>query len=234
LKNARLQNLVNVIYQKVKGESGEVGLPVPLMDRRNVGHFLYQQRLFKLINDLDGDIVECGVGHGKSMLSWAYLSIDENRNRKIWGFDSFEGFPEPVEQDSSPRNPGKGEWGGTSLPDMLNMLSNAGLEKFWIASQLTLVKGFFEDSLVKYTGEKIALLHLDVDLYSSYQIALESFYSKVAIGGIIAFDEYMGTKEHYKFPGAKKAIDEFFAGHKVNLLRDPIWGKYYLIKNEEI
>ena len=234
MKNSRIQNLVNIIYQKVKGENVQVGLGIPLMDRRNIGHFLYQQRLFNLIYDLDGDIVECGVGHGKSMLSWAYLSINEGSNRKIWGFDSFEGFPEPVEQDKSPRNPSKGEWGGTSLPDMLTMLSNAGLEKFWLASQITLVKGFFEESLIKYTGEKIALLHLDVDLYSSYQVALESLYSRVVTGGIIAFDEYMGTKEHYKFPGAKKAIDEFFKGRKVNILRDPIWGKYYLIKSDEI
>ncbi len=228
--NHRIQNVVDVVYHRLKGPRATAGLDLPVMDRRNLGQFLYQQRLFNQIYQMDGDVVECGIGHGKSLLSWAYLCINEGGNRKIWGFDSFEGFPEPKEQDASPRRPAKGEWGGVSLPDMLNMLFKAGLEKFWVTSNVTLVKGFFDESLEKYSGDKIALLHLDVDLYGSYKTSLEALYPKVIDGGIIAFDEYMGTREHYKFPGAKKAIDEFLEGKQVNLLRDPIWGKYYLIK----
>jgi len=40
----------------------------------------------------------------------------------------------------------------------------------------------------------------------------------------------MGTWEHYNFPGAKKAIDEYFSDLGVGILRDPAFGKYYVVK----
>ena len=96
----------------------------------------------------------------------------------------------------------------------------------------TLVKGFFEESLLKYTGKQIALLHLDADLYESYKTSLELLYTKIPKGGVVAFDEYMGTFEHINFPGAKKAIDEFFGGRNYEIIRDQAFGKYYVIKDD--
>ena len=56
---------------------------------------------------------------------------------------------------------------------------------------------------------------------------------KVVPGGIIAFDEYMGTWEHESFPGARQAIDEFLTGRGLNpetIERDQGFGKYYFVK----
>ena len=33
-----------------------------------------------------------------------------NESKKIFGFDSFCGFPNPTKEDRSPRNPKKGDW----------------------------------------------------------------------------------------------------------------------------
>ncbi len=67
------------------------------------------------------------------------------------------------------------------------------------------MQGYFEDTLPRYQGS-IALLHLDCDLHQSYKTCLDMLYSRVMPGGVIMFDEYEDTN----FPGAQKAINEFF------------------------
>lgn len=47
---------------------------------------------------------------------------------------------------------------------------------------------------------------------------------------MIAFDEYMDDITHVNYPGAKTAIDEFFADKPFDLRRDKHYGKYYIIK----
>ena len=99
----------------------------------------------------------------------------------------------------------------------------------FVQSHLTVTKGFFDTSLKYYTGSRIALLHIDVDLYQSYLDVLNQLFSKVISGGVIVFDEYMSESDLKKFPGAKKAIDEFFKG-RGEIQKDSLYGKYYFIK----
>ncbi len=200
------------------------------MTNNRIARFLYFKRVFDMARDIDGDIVECGVGKGESLLMFAFLVKDEMKGRKLWGFDSFEGFPEPTVQDKSIRNLKKGDYGNTSINDILNLFIKSGLDKEFVRSQVTLVKGLLNESLVKYTGTSIALLHLDVDLYDSYLTALKELYPKVVRGGVVLFDEYMATDEHLHFPGAQKAINEYLGENKSLISRDKITGKYYLIK----
>ena len=195
--------------------------------------FLYFKRMFDRVSDIEGGIVECGVGHGQSLLLFSFLLKDSQRLRKLWGFDSFQGFPEPSKEDQSVRDPKKGEWGDTSIPAMHKLLRRSGLDSAFVRSQITLVQGFFEESLAKYR-QNIALLHIDVDLYDSYRTVLRELYPKVAIGGVILFDEYLGTFDHLHFPGAQKAIDEFFGEEATAIQRDERSGKYYLVKRKEL
>lgn len=76
-----------------------------------------------------------------------------------------------------------------------------------IRDHVRLVKGLFHKTLPTYSG-RIARLHLDCDLFESYMIALETLYDKVAQDGLIMFDEY----DDPRWPGARKAIEEFFRG----------------------
>ena len=205
---------------------------LPEFTQMNTGKFLYCRRLFDLVRNLEGDVVECGVGAGVTFLFWASLCCYEGARRRVWGFDSFEGFPAPTIEDASPRNLQKGELAVSTPHTITELLVSSGFSEEWVRSYVTLVKGFFEESLPKYTGKQIALLHLDADLYESYKTSLEELYAKVQKGGVIAFDEYMGTFEHIHFPGARRAIDEFFADRDVEILRDQSFGKYYMIKTE--
>src|SRR5579875_1958829 len=61
-----------------------------------INKFLAKEKLFNQILNVHGSVVECGVFHGGGLMTWAVLSaIYEplNHNRRIFGFDTFKGFP---------------------------------------------------------------------------------------------------------------------------------------------
>lgn len=201
---------------------------MPELNLAEAVRFHYFTDVFRQIADLDGDVVECGVGWGRSLLYLSLLTRIENKGRKVWGFDSFEGFPDPSEHDRSPRSPAKGEW-KTDLLSVQKLLTASGLDEVFVRSQVTLIKGFFEESLPRFTGARIALLHADADLYESYKTIYDQLFDRVVPNGVIMFDEYRNTFEQLKWPGASKAIDEFFLP-RAELRRDSGSGKYYAIK----
>jgi hypothetical protein len=199
------------------------------MTYSQVVHLLYFKEVYNLIADVKGDVVECGIGYGNSFFELCCLAYLENKGRKIYGFDSFEGFPEPSEEDKSPRNPRKGEWNVSTVETIEMLLTEKGkIEPSFIKSNVRLIKGFFEDSLQKYDGKSIAFLHLDVDLYNSYKVTLEYFWPKVVRGGVVLFDEY--KNEIDRFPGGCKAIDEFFGDLITQIEYNELANRYFIVK----
>jgi O-methyltransferase len=207
------------------------GAQLPPFTEHYACRFLYQKRLLDQLAQVEGDIVECGVGRGFTLLLWSILASRGAPSRRIWAFDSFEGFPDPTPEDASPRKEHRGEWAVTTLPAVHELLLASGLSAEWLRAHVSIVKGFFDQSLRKYTGDKIALLYIDVDLYASYRVVLDALYPKVVENGIVALDEYQGTWEHYDFPGARRAVDEFLATKNLHLQHDPDFGKYYFVKS---
>jgi len=71
------------------------------------------------------------------------------------------------------------------------------------------IKGNINETIVRYCKNnehlKIALLHIDTDVYEPAVTIFENMYNRVVRGGVIMFGDY-GT-----FPGETKAVDEFFA-----------------------
>jgi Macrocin-O-methyltransferase (TylF) len=192
-----------------------------------VMHLLYFKELYDLIANVDGDIVECGIGYGESLYKLCCLAYFENKGRRIYGFDSFEGFPEPSEEDRSPRAPRKGEWNVSTAKTICKSLETE-IGKTFLQNNVTLVKGFFAESLHKYSGGKIAFLHLDVDLYRSYKETLEYFWPRVEKGGVVLFDEY--KNQLIRFPGASKAIDEFLGDLVAQIQFNERANRYYIVK----
>jgi hypothetical protein len=224
-----VKNIFNFAGLEIKRKRGQ-GLLEHIMSPFNYktsSTFFRFPALFSKVLEIEGDIVECGIGWGKTFCILACLAKREGKDRLVWGFDSFEGFPNPTPEDASPRNPRKGEWKVINMNDIYRILYEAGLDGDFIKSNIKIEKGFFEDSLKGVKIQKIALLHLDVDLYKSYKECLEHLFPKVSRGGIVLFDEYADTA---KFPGAKKAIDEYFKNTHYKLRKDTFSNKYYLIK----
>jgi lipopolysaccharide biosynthesis glycosyltransferase len=93
-------------------------------------------------------------------------------------------------------------------------------------NNVTLVKGFFQDTLqiqenIDNIGE-IAVLRLDGDCYESTKICLEKLYDKVIENGVIII-------------GAKIATDEFRIKHKIiTPLIQTDYTEYYWVKNTNV
>src|ERR1700730_14295135 len=93
-----------------------------------------------------GLVCEFGVWRGATINRIARMFPD----RTVYGFDSFEGLPEPW-RDGYPR----GMFRARELPEVL--------------PNVQLVKGWFHETLtpfLKQTSESAAFLHIDCDLYS--------------------------------------------------------------------
>lgn len=187
----------------------------------------YLQRLCRRTARLPGDIVECGLGQGYSFAKLAEVGYASRK--KLWGFDSFEGFPKPSAEDISAYVVKAGDWGDVNL-EMVTSKILALVPEAYLAESIKLVPGFFADSLPSAPITQIAFLHLDGDLYQSYVDCFEVLYDKVVPGGIIAFDECLNGIEYAKYPGGCTAICEFLTAKGADLSRDMATGKYYTIK----
>lgn len=125
--------------------------------------------------DPDGLVLEFGVFSGATLNQIATGLPD----RTIFGFDSFEGLPEGW----TPGTP-KGHFRRDSLPA--------------VRENVELVVGFFDKTLPFFLDShpgRVALLHIDCDLYFSTQTVLAQLRERIGAGTIIVFDEYFNYPE---------------------------------------
>ena len=153
--------------------------------------------------------MECGVGQGRGLAALTSLVLLEKTNRKVWGIDSYEGFPILVAEDQASVEFERSleQYRQFDIPYVLKTLRDFGLSTVDIDRHVTLIKGFIPDSLKSYDSAPVALLYLDLDIYESYKDSLHFFYDLVTPGGVIALDEYCKPLDTYKWPGAAKAIN---------------------------
>ena len=204
----------------------------------NIGNVIYWWKYFQIVSNVEGDIVECGIGRGRSLLVMSainsLLEKKEGGQRSVFGYDSFEGFPEPTKEDDSFRKPKKGEWSASPsgkyqyTQDFIRkVLTEGGIAN---ANEIILTKGFFCDTLPHHPDRPIAILHVDGDLYLSYMDTLKYLYPKVSRGGLIVFDDFLAKKEDEdRWPGARKAVEDFFGEQSKNI-KVSERGTPYLIK----
>jgi hypothetical protein len=150
----------------------------------------------------------------------------------------------------SRRNPKKGDWSQSpnrnfeySVDNLFKILTFAGLNVPFCGggdssyltnpTNLKIVKGFFDQTTRNLPTEKIALLHLDGDLYNSVKIPLDNLASKISIGGIVVVDDFQVVDEKSgdeAFPGARTAINEFLISHDNFVMKESIRGTPVLVK----
>lgn len=66
--------------------------------------FLCKFQIFKKILPIQGSIIECGVLFGGGLMTWAQLSAifePMNHQRKVIGFDTFQGFASIKDEDKT-------------------------------------------------------------------------------------------------------------------------------------
>jgi predicted O-methyltransferase YrrM len=144
------------------------------------------RRALKTAESIPGSYVEFGVYKGATLNFIADLCPQ----RKIWGFDSFEGLPEA--------------WSGNT-----SMFNAAGKAPH-VRSNVTLVRGWFDQSLPGWLAghaDPIAFAHIDCDVYSSTKAIFDAIGPRLKPDAVIVFDEYFGYPgwQHHEF----KAFQEF-------------------------
>lgn len=170
------------------------------------GHFM------NITKNVEGDIAEFGVYKGDSLCAWAKnIKLMDNSGKlrlkkKVYGFDSFAGYPE-LTKDEQRVNPVfyRGNLGDTSASAVHRKCNQLG-----VGDVVQLVPGYYPDSFKMYEHLRFSQVFIDCDLYSSYKAALEYAYPRLNRGGIIVFGSYRDPR----LPGATRAIDEFFSDKK--------------------
>lgn len=215
----------------------ESGLPMsdvlesfPLYARRiHLTRFIAHYELYRMVANLPGCIVECGVYRGSSLLTWAKLLEifhPGDRVRKVIGFDNFAGFTSLHEKDGPERpNRSKVVGGWNAAPYYRELLEHIDIfhaDSFVPrAKRIELVEGDLGISAEAYVREnpglRISLLHLDVDLYEPTMGALKALYPLVVPGGLVVFDEYAMTE----WAGESKAVEEYFKGKPPQIQKFP-------------
>jgi O-methyltransferase len=177
-------------------------------------------------SQIPGDIVECGVWKGGSMMAAALtLRAARDTTRHLHLFDTFEGMPEPTAKDIScfgevateqwrimARNGGGSDWAYSPIEDVRGAMYSTGYEM----NKIHLIKGRVEDTIPAEAPAAIALLRLDTDWYDSTLHELVHLFPRLSTGGVIIIDDY----GHWL--GARQATDEYFRTRNVRILLNRI------------
>lgn len=174
-------------------------------------------------NGIAGDIVECGVWRGGNLVIAGLLRQRIGFKRQIWAFDTFAGMTAPSAVDFKPgekldaekkfaslNRSGHNEWCLASEEEVFRNFENRVGNR-----ELRTIKGPVEETLTKLQNlpERIAILRLDTDFYKSTKAEMEILYPRLAKGGVLIVDDYG------EWAGARKAVDDYFAG-------EPVWLHY--------
>ena len=163
----------------------------------------YQCAKYAIDNNIEGDFVECGVASGNNLAAMCYAG------RHGFGFDSFEGIPwagpndevQPGMRAKVPGTEGLLESSGVTVHSLEDVELNF---KIWGLKNYTLVKGWFQNTVMKHYS-KISVLRLDGDLYDSTYVCLLYLYPLLSKGGILIMDDW-------ELLGCQKAFDDYFDG----------------------
>jgi hypothetical protein len=175
-------------------------------------------------HDVPGDIVECGVWKGGSMMAVARTLMEMGRTRRLHLFDTFDGMCRPTEIDKDYRGKLAADlleeddkntsfvWAYSPLDEVKQNLRDTGYQE----DQVVFVKGKVEDTIPRNAPERISLLRLDTDWYESTYHELLHLYPRISVGGVLIIDDY----GHWA--GARQAMDQYIAETHAKLLLNRI------------
>lgn len=207
---------------------------------RDLARFLYKAEIYRSILHIPGVVFECGVLYGGSLATWLHLGeIYEpvNYGRRVYGFDTFEGFPDIATEDMpvNPRYPElyqKNTYSSARAEDSIFELFPLidKTRKIPQLSRMRLVKGDVSETVPRVLAEDksllIALLYLDLDLYKPTKDAIEACLPRMCKGSVICIDELC----YEDWPGETQAVYDVFEMNKLTVERSPIVPNIGLIR----
>ncbi len=178
------------------------------------------------INKIPGEIVECGVWRGGSMMAVALTLLElQDNSRNLYLFDTFDGMTEPIEKDvsltgisastllkKSNKKDENSVWCYASLQDVKTSMSRTGYER----DRIHFIEGKVEDTIPDFAPKSISLLRLDTDWYESTRHEMNHLFPRLSPGGVIIIDDY----GHWQ--GVRQAVDEYIQENKILILLNRI------------
>ncbi|PIP81574.1 MAG: dTDP-6-deoxy-L-hexose 3-O-methyltransferase [Elusimicrobia bacterium CG_4_9_14_3_um_filter_62_55] len=198
--------------------------------RKTVTRYLALYEVFKRVLEVKGSIIECGVRSGFGLMSWAQFSAvlePANLMRRIYGFDTFAGFPDISKKDRNPLlNPKKGGLKADSFSELASLIEVYDSDRFLgHVEKIRLVKGDAIETIPKFVQDNqhlvVSLLFMDFDLYEPTKAALEAFVPRMPKGAVLAFDEL----DNPIWPGETSAALESVGLRSLKIQRLP-WDPY--------
>ena len=186
---------------------------------------LYQAVNYVHSRQIKGDIVECGVWRGGSMMLAALTLLElGDTSRNLYLYDTFEGMSEPSEKDMDYGGKSAeqglkdlgitryGEWCYSSIEEVRANLISTG----YPSNRINFIKGRVEETIPSTISDEIAILRLDTDWYASTYHELLHLYPKLNAYGVLIIDDY----GHWR--GAKEATDKYISENKLSLFLNRI------------
>ncbi len=201
------------------------------LNPKSLGRILFFDRMYQLITEIPGVVMEMGVQWGGGTALFNTLrGIYEpyNVRRKIISFDTFEGFPSVDSKDGNAPLIGVGN---LSLPeDYTSYLSEIleNIERNQPISHIKkyeLVKGDACKTVPEYLEKNpetmIALAYFDFDIYEPTKKVLKCIKPRLFKGSVIGFDELNDPS----CPGETLAVMETLGLNNLKLKKVPWYTK---------
>jgi hypothetical protein len=176
---------------------------------------------------LEGDYIECGVGNGfLSSAIMEYLGWNE-LTKNFYLFDTFEGLDERFVNPEELTKMG-------SVESFNMKMLNAGTytknyqsveENFREWDRVNLIRGAIPETLMSVSIARVAYLHIDINCAAPEIAAIDHFYPRLSMGGVILLDDYA----YCGYDEQKKAMDNWASRNRVGILSLPT-GQGMLLK----
>jgi len=208
------------------------------INRQNLSRILFMNEMYQRILDTHGVIIEFGVNWGQNLALFESMrGIYEpyNYNRKIVGFDTFEGFPSIDEKDGKSDLAQVGELSTTKGYEVYlsKVLDYHETESpLMHMKKYELVKGdatiTIDDYLNNHPETIIAFAYFDFDIYKPTKVCLEKIAKHLTKGSIIGFDELNCPG----WPGETIAVREVLGLEKYKIIHSKYspTGSYIVIE----
>ena len=138
------------------------------------------------------------------------VSLSLQKNKKIYLFDTFEGFKE----ESFVTENEKKKASSLENNAFRNTSQNIVLNNMPYKDCCIIMKGLFPETAKLLTEEKFCFVSLDADLYQPTIDGLNYFYPRLVTGGYIMVHDYNNNI----WTGGKQAVREYCSKYKINFL----------------
>jgi hypothetical protein len=184
------------------------------MGRQDVAKFCVYHEIFNLTANVTGSIVECGVFHGNSLMTWANLSAalePYNHYCRVIGLDTFAGYPSISEMDTNKAKKSKqkkvGGFYSDSYEDLKEAISIFDVDRpLGHIPKVELVKGDITKTAHQYIEDNphlmVRVLSITTNIHDPIKESLKAFIPRMPKGSALIID----TLNSDLYPGATLAL----------------------------